>query len=195
MLKNSPSGENSSLYDRSYIVRLTLEHNNFTYLYQDSSIEHSQHIDSIRLALLLSEAGTMEKGPPPPGCTAWASYPNSNCSPASRSGFGHPPYDAPALAARNFTDPTGRIVIETIPYSVARFHYGAWIGMSILASVLLILCALFAGLTLGVCGLDKTLLQLRCITGTPKERYEDVLCAFDDPADHHEGGMPVWSLA
>lgn len=92
----------------------------------------------------------MEKGPPPPGCTAWASYPHSYCSPASRPGFGYPPYDAPALAARNVTDPTGRIVIETIPYSVARFHYGAWIGMSILASVLLVLCALFADLTLGV---------------------------------------------
>ncbi|KAE9372393.1 hypothetical protein N431DRAFT_408613 [Stipitochalara longipes BDJ] len=44
--------------------------------------------------------------------------------------------------------------------------------MSILATVLLILCALLAGLTLGVCGLDSTLLQLRRITGTPRERKQ-----------------------
>ncbi|PMD39201.1 hypothetical protein L207DRAFT_491161 [Hyaloscypha variabilis F] len=62
--------------------------------------------------------------------------------------------------------------METRPYAIARFHHGAWVGMSILATVLLIISALLAGLTLGVCGLDSTLLQLRCITGTPRERRQ-----------------------
>jgi uncharacterized membrane protein len=123
----------------------------------------------------------------PLGCTAWVSTPHSWCS----------GYTVQAVAARNatVTDATGRVVIETVPYSVMRFHYGAWIGMSILAAVLLILCALFAGLTLAVCGLDRTLLQLKCITGTPKERYEDIVRAVLDCADHRLGDMPIWSLA
>jgi hypothetical protein len=86
-----------------------------------------------------------------------------SCSGAWNSGSG--------IFARNVTDSTGRILIETKHYSFARFHNGAWVGMAILAAILLILSALLAGLTLGVCGLDATLLQLRCVTGTPRERY------------------------
>jgi hypothetical protein len=88
-----------------------------------------------------------------------------------------------AIFARYITDPTGRVLIETKPYSITRFHHGAWIGMFILAVVLLILCALFAGLTLGVCGLDATLLQLRCVTGTPREKYEASLDVRTNHAD------------
>jgi hypothetical protein len=66
--------------------------------------------------------------------------------------------------------------------------------MSILAVALLILCALFAGLTLGVCGLDATLLQLRCVTGTPRERSEDTLGARISQADKLSGDKQVWSL-
>jgi hypothetical protein len=86
-----------------------------------------------------------------------------SCSGAWNSGNG--------IFARNVTDSTGRILIETKHYSFARFHNGAWVGMAILAAILLILSALLAGLTLGVCGLDAALLQIRCVTGTPRERY------------------------
>jgi hypothetical protein len=99
-----------------------------------------------------------------------------------------------AIAPRNVTDPTGRVVVETISYSVARFHHGAWIGMSILALVLLTLCALLAGLTLGVCGLDTTLLHLRCATGTTRERFEDIFRVVLQYVDNYEGDRLVWSL-
>jgi metal transporter CNNM len=66
--------------------------------------------------------------------------------------------------------------------------------MTILAAALLILCALFAGLILGVCGLDATLLQLRCVTGTPRERYEATLGARINQADKLSGDKHVWSL-
>lgn len=99
------------------------------------------------------------------------------------------------IHARNITDATGSLLIETKPYTSPRFHHGAWIGMSILAVVLLILCALLAGLTLGVCGLDSTLLQMRCITGTPRERYEATLGARIDHADSLAGDKHEWSLA
>jgi len=95
---------------------------------------------------------------------------------------------------RNATDATGRVLIETKPYSIARFHHGAWIGMSILATVLLILCALFAGLTLGVCGLDSTLLQMRCITGTPRERYDTKLGGRRQKSNKVLGDKLAWSL-
>lgn len=97
----------------------------------------------------------------------------ARCVPYPHSADSCPGLWTPGMGnfARNVIDPTGRVLIETKPYSIARFHHGAWVGMAILAAVLLILCALFAGLTLAVCGLDATLLQLRCITGTPRERY------------------------
>ena len=98
------------------------------------------------------------------------------------------------IFARNTTDATGRVLIETKPYGIARFHHGAWVGMSILAAVLLILCALLAGLTLGVCGLDSTLLQLRCITGTPRERYDTNLGARGQESNKDQGDKLAWSL-
>lgn len=98
------------------------------------------------------------------------------------------------IFARNVVDPTGRLLIETRPYTITRFHHGAWVGMTILAAVLLILCALFAGLTLGVCGLDATLLQLRCVTGTPRERYETTPCARFYNVDKPLGDKHVWLL-
>lgn len=39
------------------------------------------------------------------------------------------------------------------------------------AMFLCLLTALFTGLTLAVCGLDKTWVKLKCVTGTPRERY------------------------
>jgi hypothetical protein len=99
------------------------------------------------------------------------------------------------IYARDLVDPTGRVLIETRPYIITRFHHGAWVGMAILAAVLLILCALFVGLTLGVCGLDATLLQLRCVTGTPRERYEITPCARVRHADKPVGDKHVWLLA
>ena len=96
------------------------------------------------------------------------------------------------IFTRNATDPTGRLLMETRPYTIARFHHGAWVGMSILATVLLIISALLAGLTLGVCGLDSTLLQLRCITGTPRERYVIKLSARRQPANKTSGDKLAW---
>jgi len=43
--------------------------------------------------------------------------------------------------------------------------------MGFVAAALLLVCALLTGLTLAICGLDKTLVQLRSVSGTPKERY------------------------
>ena len=58
---------------------------------------------------------------------------------------------------------------KRVPYWIA--YGGAWYGMLFLAVSLLILCALLAGLTLALCGLNTTLLQLRGVTGTPKQRH------------------------
>jgi cell division protein FtsX len=55
------------------------------------------------------------------------------------------------------------------------WYDGMWYGMAATAFVLLLLCALLAGLTLAVCGLEVTLLQMRVVTGTPKQRYEPLL--------------------
>jgi hypothetical protein len=44
--------------------------------------------------------------------------------------------------------------------------------MALVAGVLLTLCFLLSGLTLGVCGLDVKWLQMRTITGTSKQRYD-----------------------
>jgi hypothetical protein len=120
----------------------------------------------------------------------------ARCVPYPHSADSCPGLWAPenGIFARNFTDPTGRVLIETKPYSIARFHEGAWVGMAILAAVLLILCSLFAGLTLGVCSLDATLLQLRCITGTPRERYEVPVRARVNHVDILSGNKHVWSL-
>lgn len=55
---------------------------------------------------------------------------------------------------------------------VARtvYRHGAWFGMVAVAVFLLFFCALLAGLTVAICGLDPTWLQLRGIAGTPQER-------------------------
>jgi len=55
------------------------------------------------------------------------------------------------------------------------WYDGMWYGMAATAFALLLLCALLAGLTLAVCGLDATWLQMRAVTGTPKQRYEPFL--------------------
>lgn len=46
-----------------------------------------------------------------------------------------------------------------------------WYLMLFVAFLLLCVCFLIAGLTLGVCGLDTRWLEMRSLTGTPKERY------------------------
>jgi metal transporter CNNM len=57
-------------------------------------------------------------------------------------------------------------------YTYTVYHGMAWYGMATLGVVLLTLCSLLAGLTLALGGLDMTWLQLRSVTGTPKQRYE-----------------------
>lgn len=55
--------------------------------------------------------------------------------------------------------------------STSREKYLAYeVGIGLAAGVLLMICALLAGLTLAICGLDDTLIQLKAATGTPKER-------------------------
>ena len=59
--------------------------------------------------------------------------------------------------------------VKSVPCLVV--YDGAWWGMLALAIALLSICALLAGLTLAVCGLNTTILQLRSVTGTPKQRH------------------------
>ena len=67
---------------------------------------------------------------------------------------------------------------HTIIYPRSRVHIEyqgfQWYLRAFLALTLLTLCFLIAGLTLGVCGLDPTWLQMRGITGTAKQRYDRV---------------------
>jgi hypothetical protein len=58
--------------------------------------------------------------------------------------------------------------IKHVPY--LEFHDALWYWMLLLAVALLMICALLAGLTLAVGGLNTTFLQLRCVTGTRKQR-------------------------
>jgi hypothetical protein len=51
------------------------------------------------------------------------------------------------------------------------YHNAAWYRMLFLAIFLLVFCALLTGLTLAICGLDPTWVELRSIAGTAKERY------------------------
>jgi metal transporter CNNM len=60
--------------------------------------------------------------------------------------------------------------VESRLYTYTVYHGIAWCGMAALAVILLILCSLLAGLTLALGGLDITWLQLRSVTGTPKQR-------------------------
>jgi hypothetical protein len=50
------------------------------------------------------------------------------------------------------------------------YHNAAWYRMLFLAIFLLVFCALLAGLTLAICGLDPTWVELRSTAGTAKER-------------------------
>jgi len=78
------------------------------------------------------------------------------------------------LPRSNYTvyDAAGYMLTEVMPRNYVIFHNGAWYGMLIAAGALLIFCSLLAGLTLAVCGLDMTWLQLRSVTGTPRERKQ-----------------------
>jgi len=51
------------------------------------------------------------------------------------------------------------------------YHNAAWWRMLFLGIFLLAFCALLTGLTLAICGLDPTWLEIRSIAGTAKERY------------------------
>ena len=68
------------------------------------------------------------------------------------------------------TDGAGYTITTTASYSYTVYHHGPWFAMAALAGVLLIICSLLAGLTLAVCGLDMTLLQLQSVAGTAKQR-------------------------
>ncbi|EKD15663.1 hypothetical protein MBM_06291 [Drepanopeziza brunnea f. sp. 'multigermtubi' MB_m1] len=50
------------------------------------------------------------------------------------------------------------------------FYGGAQIAMVAVAGLLVIFCALLTGLTLAICGLDMNYLQLRSVTGSPRDR-------------------------
>lgn len=69
----------------------------------------------------------------------------------------------------NFT--TGLTTTGSYTYTYTVYHHAAWYGMAALVVFLLITCALLAGLTLAICGLDMTWLQVRCVTGSVKQRY------------------------
>jgi hypothetical protein len=86
-------------------------------------------------------------------------YLNSFAAMSNYSAPSHPP---------NVTQSTIRTT-KTIELLV--FHNAAWYGSLCIALALLSICALLAGLTLAVCGLNCTVLQLRTATGTPRQRY------------------------
>ncbi|KAI6709098.1 hypothetical protein JHW43_008361 [Diplocarpon mali] len=62
------------------------------------------------------------------------------------------------------------IVTQDRQYNYLVFYGPAQVSMIVVATLLVIFCALLTGLTLAVCGLDMDYLQLRSITGTWKER-------------------------
>lgn len=71
-----------------------------------------------------------------------------------------------------------------------KYHGYQWYLMVWLAFTLLVLCFLIAGLTLGVCGLDMTWLEMRSITGTAKQRYASTSPSIE-PADKNPGSKFV----
>ncbi len=68
-------------------------------------------------------------------------------------------------------DSAGNLIAETRHRPYIAYHNAAQIGMGFVAATLLLICALLTGLTLAICGLDKTLVQLRSVSGAPRERY------------------------
>jgi len=67
-------------------------------------------------------------------------------------------------------DAAGYNITTMKTYDYIVFHGGPWYAMATVAGLLLVICSLLAGLTLAVCGLDRTLLQLQTVTGSAKER-------------------------
>jgi hypothetical protein len=68
--------------------------------------------------------------------------------------------------------------------TTTTYYRGKLVWALVFAAVFLcLLTALFTGLTLAVCGLDKTWVKLKCVTGTPRERYGPVFikrcCAYN----------------
>ena len=91
---------------------------------------------------------------------------------------------------------------ETGQRSYTVYHNAAWYGMVALATSLLLVSALLAGLTLAICGLDSTWLHLRSVTGTGKERYAALrffgihcLMASQKTRRHSEENEAKWNLA
>ena len=91
--------------------------------------------------------------------------------PANNSSIAH------SAVPRDTVDAAGWPVTTSGSYIYTVYHGGAWIGMFVLACFLLVIYALLAGLTLAICGLDMTWLQMRSITGTAKERYVALSCS------------------
>lgn len=83
------------------------------------------------------------------------------------------------LPRDNQYDAAGRLVSATSQHTYTVYHGAAQIGVGAIAGALLLFCALLAGLTLAICGLDDTLLRMRVATGTAKERYVNILAALE----------------
>jgi hypothetical protein len=58
---------------------------------------------------------------------------------------------------------------ETQTYT--RYHGGPFWGMAVLAICLVMICAVLAGLTLAVCGMDDTWLHILSMSGDMHQRY------------------------
>lgn len=86
----------------------------------------------------------------------------------------HPPRDISSTMNPLFMRDGSRTrygLSETRQYEYTVYHDGAYYGFIALASFLLVIYSLLAGLILAVCGLDMTLLHLKSITGPVKQRY------------------------
>jgi hypothetical protein len=95
---------------------------------------------------------------------------SGRCSHGSGGPFSRSGLQYNELASRAI-DAAGYNLTTTRPYNYIVFHGAPWYAMATVAGLLLVICSLLAGLTLAVCGLDITLLQLHAVTGSAKERY------------------------
>lgn len=54
---------------------------------------------------------------------------------------------------------------------IPGYHGALWYGMVSVVVVLVLIYALLAGLTLALCGLETSVVEIRCTTGSAKQQY------------------------
>ncbi|TAQ85490.1 hypothetical protein B7494_g6184 [Chlorociboria aeruginascens] len=87
------------------------------------------------------------------------------------------PLNNPYSLVRKAVDAAGYNLTEQHTYTYTVYKGGAWYGIAIVSAVLLNIAGLLAGLILAICGLNMRLLQMRAVTGTPKQRQQALVVA------------------